>query len=114
MNFSRIGVVGSGIMGGGIAQVAAVSGIDVTVVDVDADRVNAGLDAVRRRLGREVERGRLPRETADEAVERLHAGSDMDSLRSLSHCDAVIEAVVEDLDVKSAVFRTLGKACGPD
>jgi len=114
MEFQRLGIVGSGLMGSGIAQVAAFNGFDVTVVDVDQARVDAGVTGVRKRLEREAERGRISRADADAAIARLHGSADMDSLNSLAAVDAVIEAVVEDIGVKTALFKRLGEVCRPD
>jgi 3-hydroxybutyryl-CoA dehydrogenase len=113
MEFQRIGVVGSGLMGSGIAQVAAYSGFDVTIVDVDQSRVDMGVAGVRRRLEREAERGRISPADCEASVARLHGTADMETLEVMANVDAVIEAVVEDIEVKTAVFRRLGKVCRP-
>ena len=109
MDVQRIGIIGSGLMGSGIAQVAAFSGFDVTLVDIDQPRVEAGIAGIRRRLEREAERGRISAADADASVRRLHGEADLDRLESLRNVDAVIEAVVEDIGVKTALFRKLGE-----
>lgn len=114
MGTQRVGIVGSGLMGSGIAQVAAYAGSDVVLVDVDESRVDAGIAGIRRRLQREVERGRITGEDAAAAADRLTASADWESLQSLANVDVVIEAVVEDLGVKTAVFQKLGRVCAPD
>ncbi|OAI43764.1 hypothetical protein AYO38_02515 [bacterium SCGC AG-212-C10] len=114
MNAQRIGVIGSGLMGSGIAQVAAASGCNVVMVDVDQARVDAGLGNIAKRLRREAERGRTTSDAAEAAIARITASGDFDVLTSLRDVDAVIEAVVEDIDVKSALFRRLGEVCQPD
>jgi 3-hydroxybutyryl-CoA dehydrogenase len=101
-------------MGSGIAQVAAYSGCEVTIVDIDQPRVEAGIAGIRKRLEREAERGRIPATGAEDALSRLSGESDWDSLASLSKVDAVIEAVIEDFDVKTALFKRLGAACRPE
>ncbi len=68
MQFQRIGIIGSGLMGSGIAQVAAYSGFDVTIVDIDQQRVDAGIAGIRRRLEREAERGRISASDAEAAI----------------------------------------------
>ncbi|MFN0095665.1 MAG: 3-hydroxyacyl-CoA dehydrogenase family protein [Dehalococcoidia bacterium] len=114
MEIQRIGVVGSGLMGSGIAQVAAVNGFDVTLVDVDQARVDAGLGSVAKRLRREAERGRVSAHDAEAAIGRIRTAHDMESFQSLRDIDCVIEAVVEDLPIKIALFKKLGTVCKPD
>lgn len=111
MDIQRLGVIGSGLMGSGIAQVAAFSGCEVTLVDLDQPRLDAAIAGIRRRLTREAERGRISVEQAEDAGARLFSVADMETLGSMSGVDAVIEAVVEDLDIKTSVFRKLGEVC---
>ena len=113
MDLQRLGIIGSGLMGSGIAQVAAYCGLDVTLVDVDQSRVDAGVMGARRRLEREAERGRISAADAEGSIARLAGAADMESFQSLRDADAVIEAVVEDLEVKTGVFRRLGAVCKP-
>lgn len=111
MRFERIGIIGSGLMGSGIAQVAAYNGLEVTIVDVDQARVDAGIAGIRKRLEREAERGRIAAADCEAACNRLFGSGDWESLRPLEKVDAVIEAVVEDLEVKTSIFRRLGTIC---
>ncbi len=113
MELRTIGVIGAGLMGAGIAQVASQSGLAVTLVDVDNARVSAGLAGVKRRLGREAERRHITGEEADQFLARIKPASDWERLESLRDADAVIEAVVENIEIKTAVFRRLGKVCKP-
>ncbi|MGB4862998.1 MAG: 3-hydroxyacyl-CoA dehydrogenase family protein [Tepidiformaceae bacterium] len=114
MRIERIGVIGSGLMGSGIAQVAAYNGFQVTLLDVDQDRVDAAIEGIQKRLQREAERGRITPEDCEASCQRLNGVADMETLGKMARMDAVIEAVVEDLDVKSRIFRTLGEVCRPD
>lgn len=114
MRIGKVGVIGSGLMGSGIAQVAAYNGLDVTLVDLDQERVDAAIAGIRRRLEREAERGRITAEACEAASHRLSGATDMDSLKSMSRMEAVIEAVVEDVGVKSSVFKRLGEVCRGD
>ncbi len=114
MRFQRVGVIGSGLMGSGIAQVAAFHGLDVTLVDLDQRRVERAIEGIRQRLAREAERGRISPEAAEAAGHRLAAADDVDDLSSVARTEAVIEAVVEDLEVKARIFRRLGEVCRPD
>ena len=89
-------------------------GSDVTLVDVDEQRVSTAIQGITRRLEREAERGRITAEQLDASIHRLSGASDMDSLKSMSRMEAVIEAVVEDQDIKGGVFRKLGEVCRGD
>jgi 3-hydroxybutyryl-CoA dehydrogenase len=111
MEVREVGVVGCGIMGGGIAQVCATHGYYTTVVEADEERLQQGLERVRRSLAREVERGRLSEERYQRALRRLRGSA---SLSDLAGCDLVIEAVVEDLPTKKRVFAELGRVCKPE
>ncbi len=114
MRIQKVGVIGSGLMGSGIAQVAAYHGFHVTLVDVDQARVETAIAGIRRRLEREADRGRITPQACEEACHRLSGASDIDSLTSMARMEAVIEAVVEDITVKSGVFRRLGEVCRGD
>ncbi|WP_322797123.1 3-hydroxyacyl-CoA dehydrogenase family protein [Tepidiforma sp.] len=114
MRIEKVGVIGAGLMGSGIAQVAAYHGFDVTLVDVTRERVDQAISGIRQRLAREAERGRISAEAAEAAAHRLVGSDDIDDLRSVARVEAVIEAVVEDHEVKTRVFRRLGEVCRPD
>jgi 3-hydroxybutyryl-CoA dehydrogenase len=108
MATKSVGIVGSGIMGSGIAEVAAKAGHDVVLrsrKQETADQMVAGLE---KSLGRQVERGRLSEEERKETLGRVAATSD---LADLSDCDLVIESVVEDLAVKRELFNELDRIC---
>ena len=114
MRVEKIGVIGGGLMGSGIAQVAAYHGLDVTLVDVDQARVDRAIEAIKGWLQREAVRGRISAEAAEAAAHRLRGSADIDELTSVARAEAVIEAVVEDLEVKTRIFRQLGRVCRPD
>jgi len=114
MRIERVGIIGSGLMGSGIAQVAAYSGFQVTLVDVEQSRVDSAIEGIHRRLLREAERGRISNEDCEASFHRLDGSADMDTLHSMARMDAVIEAVVEDIEVKSSVFAKLGSVCAPN
>ena len=99
-----VGVVGAGTMGNGIAQVAATAGYDVVMRDIDAEYVEAGLDDIETGLSKSVENDELTRGAADAARERVEGTTD---LGDLAAADVVVEAVVEDMDVKRDVFADL-------
>ena len=110
MAIERVGVVGFGLMGGGIAQVCAVHGYDVAVFDVDEERVARGQEAVRARLERDVARGRMAADTCERALDRITGTT---SYEDFAECDLVIEAAVEDLAAKRDVFKRLGSVTPP-
>lgn len=114
MEMKRLAVIGSGLMGSGIAQVAAYHGFETVLVDLDQPRVDAGIAGITRRLEREAERGRISRADADAAIARLSGNADWDGLRALASVDLVIEAVVEDIAVKTDLFRRLGQISRPN
>ena len=104
MAITRVGIVGSGIMGAGIAEVAAKSGHDVVLrsrKQETADAMRAGLE---KSLAKQVDKGRLSEEDRDAIVGRVTATH---HIGDLADCDLVIESVVEDLDVKKALFAEL-------
>lgn len=110
----RIGVLGAGVMGGGIAQVCATAGYDVVCYDIEPAALDAGLEhATTGRFGLEsgVERGKLTREEADAARARLTFTGDYDAVVGN---DLIVEAVPERLDLKIRVFRDLDRAAPAD
>jgi|SRR5215204_5899926 len=111
MAIERVGIVGFGLMGGGIAQVCAVHGYDVAVIDVGDDRVQRGHDTIRARLERDVARGRMTADTCERALGRITGTTNYEDL---STCDLVIEAAVEDMAAKRAVFQRLGTVTKPE
>jgi len=107
----RVGVLGCGLMGSGIAQVAASAGYDTVVRDVSKeiwDRARAGIE---KSLAKFVEKGKLPAASRDAALKRLAFTT---ATADLKGCDIVIEAVTEDLELKNALWRELDKLCGSD
>lgn len=108
----RIGVLGAGVMGAGIAQVLAVAGHEVVCHDVSPDALRSGREGVETgRFGvrRAVARGKLTDEEADAALDRLVFSGDLDALAAT---DVVVEAVPERLELKISVFRDLDRRCG--
>jgi 3-hydroxybutyryl-CoA dehydrogenase len=109
MSIKRVGIVGSGIMGSGIAEVAAKAGYDVVLrsrAQQSADAMVAGLE---KSLAKQVERGKLEAADRDAAVARVRAVTE---LSELADCDLVIESVVEDLATKKHLFSELDRICG--
>jgi 3-hydroxybutyryl-CoA dehydrogenase len=100
----RIGVVGGGVMGSGIAEVCARSGVDVTLVEVDDDRVARAQAAIDKSLDRAVRSGKLSGDDRTAAAERIAHSSSLDDLEG---ADAAIEAIVEDEEAKRSLFTRL-------
>lgn len=106
MDITRVGVIGAGTMGSGIAEVCARSGLDTKVVELSPEFVEKGRDRVIGSMGKALARDRMTQEDYDRAVGLLEFGSDMGMLDDR---DLVIEAIVENEDDKVAVFQTLDK-----
>jgi len=108
MSIKRVGIVGSGIMGSGIAEVAATSGFEVVVRSRSQTTADAMVAGMEKSLGRQVEKGKLAEADRDAALSRVRAVSD---LGELAGCDLVVESVVEDLEVKKHLFSELDRIC---
>lgn len=104
MEIKKVGVVGCGIMGGGIAQVAAQAGYDVVVSEINDQLLQKGMNAINSVLGRSVEKGRISQEDKDAALARIKGTT---STKDFGDCDLVIEAVIENMDLKKKVFADL-------
>jgi enoyl-CoA hydratase/3-hydroxyacyl-CoA dehydrogenase len=105
MEIRRVAVIGAGDMGHGIAELFAVSGFDVTLVDKFPQALEKGRERIAASLGKMVEKGKLPRDQADAASSRLTYSGETG--RSVAQADLVVEAVPESLELKKAVFREL-------
>src|SRR3954453_19389003 len=100
----RVGVVGGGLMGAGIAEVSARAGVDVTVVEVSGDRAASTRASIERSLDRAVRRGKLAEEDRAGVLDRLAV---TDRFEDLEGSDGVIEAIIEDEQLKRDLFRRL-------
>src|SRR3546814_7279124 len=109
MSIQRLGIVGSGIMGSGIAEVAAKAGAEVILRSRKQESADAMVAALERSLAKQVERGKLDEAAAKEIGGRVSATHD---LHDLKDCDLVLESVVEDLEVKKELFRQLDLEIG--
>ena len=110
MQVKRVGVVGSGIMGSGIAEVAATAGHEVCLRSRVQSSADATLAAIEKSLAKRVSKGAMTQQDGDAALGRVTATSD---LSLLAECDLVIESIVEDLGTKKHVFHELDRIC-PD
>ena len=107
----RIGVIGAGQMGGGIAHVCALAGIDVVVTDINEEALQRGRQAIERSLGRQVARGTIREEDKDAALARIQMGLDY---AMFAECGMVIEAAAEKEDIKREIFKKLTPHLKPD
>ncbi len=104
VTISSVGLIGSGIMGSGIAEVAAKAGFDVVLRSRQLEAAQAMKTALAKSLSKQVERGKLDQATADATLARVSVTAD---LADLADCDLIIESVVEDIAVKTALFAEL-------
>jgi 3-hydroxybutyryl-CoA dehydrogenase len=110
MVIERLGIVGAGQMGRGIAQVAAAAGCEVTIVDATAGLADKGRASVAAQLAKLVEKGKLPASERDAIVGRIRAGRDIGDLGDV---DFAVEAASESAAVKQQIFSDLDHACRP-
>ena len=104
MDIAKVGVIGAGQMGVGIAQVCALAGIDVLLNDVSEAKTHAGIDAIRTGFGKLVERKQIEGEVVAAAIERIAPAPD---LTAFAGCHLVIEAASENEEVKRRIFNTV-------
>jgi 3-hydroxybutyryl-CoA dehydrogenase len=106
----RVGVCGCGLMGSGIAQVAATAGCDVVVLEAAPSALEQGMAGIAKSLEKFVEKGRMTAADRDGVLKRLRTTTDVHDLRD---CDLVIEAVIENMDVKKTLFAELDALLAP-
>ncbi|MGD9047176.1 MAG: 3-hydroxybutyryl-CoA dehydrogenase [Anaerolineae bacterium] len=110
MELSRIGVVGCGLMGAGIAEVCARAGYAVTVREINDELLQKGLDRIHKSLARAVARGKATQDLADQALARIKGTLD---LADFAACDLVVEAAVENMGIKKEIFAALDDILPP-
>ena len=111
MEVKNVGVIGAGQMGAGIAQVCAAIGKKVILSDIKQEFVDNGLKTINRNLERSVTKERIVQEDMDETLANIQTTLE---LGDLSECDIIIEAIVENVDIKKNLFQDLGKSCKDD
>jgi 3-hydroxybutyryl-CoA dehydrogenase len=111
MEIKRVGVVGAGTMGNGIAHVFARSGYQVLLCDVEQRFLDRALDTIGQNLDREVAKNKI---TADDKSSALKRIEPMLERRNLANCDFVVEAATERFEIKSEIFRDLDRICPPE
>lgn len=110
MEIKKVGVVGCGLMGSGIAEVCARAGYQVVVSELNADLLDRGLGRIRDSLARAVSRGKATPEERDQALARIHGTLD---LADFADCDLAIEAAVENMAIKKEIFAALDRILPP-
>jgi 3-hydroxybutyryl-CoA dehydrogenase len=103
-NVKKIGVIGAGQMGSGIAHVTALAGFDVKLNDITADRIKAGIATINGNMARQVSRKRITEEERQAALKRITPAEDYDAF---GECDLIIEAATEKEDVKRTIFANI-------
>ena len=111
MDVNRVGVLGAGLMGHGIAQVSAQAGYDVVLREVDDAKLQKGIGKIEKQLGRAVEKGKMEQSAADEIRGRIQGTTDYNDF---ADCDLVIEAITEDLGLKLEMWRELDGIVKPE
>lgn len=111
MDVKRVTVLGAGIMGAGIAQVAAQAGLEVKMRDVESKFLDKGMEVIKQSLGRIVKKEKITQANADAAIGRIQCTTDL--LAAAKGTDVVIEAIPEKMSLKVETYRTLDKEC-PD
>ncbi len=108
MKIEKIGVVGAGTMGNGIAQVSAQTGYQVVMRDIKQEFVDDGIDNINRFLSRSVEKDKISEQEKEETLSRIQGTVDIEDLKD---CDIIIEAVIEDVEIKEEIFKKLDELC---
>ena len=111
MGMNRIGVIGAGTMGSGIAQVAAQAGFEIILQDLSDALVQKGVEKIEKSLAKSVEKGRLISEEKERILRRIHVTTKMEGLRD---AEMIVEAVFEDLELKAGLFKQLDGLCSPE
>lgn len=107
----RVGVIGAGTMGNGIAQVFAVAGYPVIMRDLSQPALDRGLSTIANSISRLVARGKCTAADREQALGRIRATTE---LKELADCDLVVEAILEDFDLKARLIQELDQVCRPD
>src|SRR3989339_420047 len=111
MNITKIGVIGAGTMGNGIAQVFAQSGFDVTLDDIKQDFVDRGMANIRKNLDKMVQKAILPKDQADKSYQRIKTSL---LVKDLKDSNFIVEVIIEDLQTKKNLFKELDAITTPD
>ena len=110
MAFKKVGVVGCGLMGRGIAEVSAKTGYDVVVSEINRELLDKGMAAIKGSLAKAVEKGKLAQADMDKTLGKIKGTTDMTDFKD---CDLVVEAAIENLELKKKIFIDLDRICAP-
>src|SRR5215204_7271087 len=111
MEIRKVGVLGCGLMGSGIAQVSATAGFDTVVKEVSEDLIAKGFGGIEKSLAKFAEKGTITGEQQKEIRGRLTGTT---SFEQLADCDIIIEAIIENLDQKRTTYKQLDDLCKPE
>ena len=107
---NKIGVIGAGTMGNGIAHVSALSGFDTVLMDINDEFVDRGLNTIRKNMKLQVKKEKISQVDMDASLEKIEIGTDY---AKVSACDLVIEAATENEEIKIDIFKKLDQICKP-
>ena len=107
----RIGVIGAGQMGSGIAHVCALKGFDIRLMDVDQPHINSGIENIGRNMDRQIGRGMIRPEDKDSALKRIQTSTDF---KQFADCDLIVEAATENEQVKREIFKKVCEGLPPN
>lgn len=111
MEVKKIGIVGAGTMGIGIAQICAQSGFDVVLNDIKIEFVDKAVFRIGKMLARAVEKGKLNEDAKTAIIGKIQKSGD---IKDMADCDVVIEAIVEDMEIKKDFYKNLNTICKPE
>jgi 3-hydroxybutyryl-CoA dehydrogenase len=111
MEVKKIGVIGAGQMGNGIAQVSAMAGLEVLMMDIKEEFCEKGLGVIKFSLGKFAEKGKISEEDRDAAIARIKTTTD---IKDMAKVDFVVEAATENVELKLNIFRQLDEICRPE
>ena len=111
MEIKTYGVIGAGQMGNGIAQVAAMSGLNVIMNDIKPEFVEKGLKTITKNLDRSVDKGKMSKEDRDAVLGRIKTSVD---IKDMAKADFAIEAATENESLKFQIFKSLDEVCNPE
>lgn len=110
MAVNKLGVLGAGTMGAGIAQVSAQAGLQVVLVDIDQKFIDRALQTMNKNWEKDISKGKITPEARDAFISNIQTSVDRSVLKD---CDLVIEAIIENIEIKKRVFQELGEICQP-
>lgn len=111
MEIKKIGIIGSGTMGAGIAQIVAQAGYDVCMVGVDGKDIAGGMEKIKKSLDKGIEKGKITAEDKKNILKKIKTSTE---INSVSDSQVVIEAVFEDIELKKDIFKKLDNACNKE